>query len=155
MNTGVPSRPALARRPCLRNLTGHREGTPSGRLNPRFRIHRFQAFLRAATQLAQQVCALGPRIAVIKLGSLGALAIADGTIYTHPIVPIEPVDPVGAGDAFVGAFLAELAAKNPIETCLASVAKMGALVCAVPRGLGGHTGLEHRSHPRPESDVRR
>ena len=32
------------RRPCLRNLTGHREGTPSGRLNPRFRIHRLQTF---------------------------------------------------------------------------------------------------------------
>ena len=87
---------------------------------------------RAATQLAQQVCALGPRIAVIKLGSLGALALADGTVYTHPIVPIEPVDPVGAGDAFVGAFLAELADRKPIETCLTSGAKMGALVCAVP-----------------------
>ena len=45
MNTGVPSRPALPRRPCLRNLTGHRDGTPSERLNPRFHIHRFQAFL--------------------------------------------------------------------------------------------------------------
>lgn len=87
---------------------------------------------RAATQLAQRVAALGPRIVVIKLGSLGALALADGTVSTHPIVPIEPVDPVGAGDAFVGAFLAELADRNPIDTCLASGAKMGALVCAVP-----------------------
>ena len=87
---------------------------------------------RAAAGLAQQVCELGPRIAVIKLGSLGALAVVDGTVHTHPIVPIDPVDPVGAGDAFVGAFLAELANSSPIQTCLASGARMGALVCAVP-----------------------
>ena len=103
---------------------------------------------RAATQLAQRVCALGPRIVVIKLGSLGALALADGTVSTHPIVPIEPVDPVGAGDAFVGAFLAEFADRNPIDTCLASGAKMGALVCAVPGDWEGIPGLEHRFHRR-------
>ena len=86
----------------------------------------------AATELAYQIRRLGPRIVVIKLGSLGALALADDTIYTHPIVPIDAVDPVGAGDAFVGAFLAELALDKPIETCLRSGARMGALVCAVP-----------------------
>ena len=87
---------------------------------------------RAATALAHHVCALGPRITVIKLGSLGALALADGVVYRHPIEAIVPVDPVGAGDAFVGAFLAELAAGRSIETCLASGARMGALVCMVP-----------------------
>lgn len=85
----------------------------------------------AATALARRVCELGPRIAVIKLGSLGALALADGGVTTHRIVPIDAVDPVGAGDAFVGAFLAELASGNSIQTCLASGARMGALVCAV------------------------
>lgn len=64
-------------------------------------------------ELAELECELGPRIPVIKLGSLGALALADGTVHTHPIVPIEPV---GAGDAFVGAFLAELANSEPIES---------------------------------------
>ena len=110
---------------------------------------------RAATVLAQQVCALGPRIAVIKLGSLGALALADGIVYTHPIVPIEPVDPVGAGDAFVGAFLAEFANKNSIETCLASGAKMGALVCAVPGDWEGTLDWTNDSTEDAESDVRR
>ena len=60
MSTGVPSRPALARRPCLRNLTGHREGTPSKRLNPRFHIHRFQAFLLAEVS-SPLLSAEGPR----------------------------------------------------------------------------------------------
>jgi 2-dehydro-3-deoxygluconokinase len=86
----------------------------------------------AAEQLARQIAGLGPRVVVLKLGALGALALADGTRFDHPIVPIDPVDPVGAGDAFVGAFLAELAVGQPIVACLAAGARMGALVCAVP-----------------------
>ncbi len=109
----------------------------------------------AATVLAQQVCALGPRIAVIKLGSLGALALADGIVHQHPIVPIQPVDPVGAGDAFVGAFLAEFANGNPIETCLTSGARMGALVCAVPGDWEGTLDWSDDSTSDAEADVRR
>jgi 2-dehydro-3-deoxygluconokinase len=109
----------------------------------------------AATALAQRVCDLGPRIAVIKLGSLGALALADGTEHPHPIVPIEPVDPVGAGDAFVGAFLAEFANSSPIETCLKSAAKMGALVCAVPGDWEGALDWGNDSANDADSEVRR
>jgi 2-dehydro-3-deoxygluconokinase len=101
---------------------------------------------QAAQRLAQQVCELGPRV---------ALALADGTIYTHPIVPIDPVDPVGAGDAFVGGFLAELANKEPIETCLTSGAKMGALVCAVPGDWEGTLDWSNDSALDGASDVRR
>jgi 2-dehydro-3-deoxygluconokinase len=108
-----------------------------------------------ATALAQRVCDLGPRIAVIKLGSLGALALADGTVHTHPIVPIEPVDPVGAGDSFVGAFLAEFANSSPIETCLKSAAKMGALVCAVPGDWEGALDWGNDSANDADSEVRR
>ncbi len=107
---------------------------------------------RAATLLAEQICALGPRIAVLKLGSLGALALVDGALYRHPIEPIEPIDPVGAGDAFVGAFLAEFAQQSPIETCLASAAKMGALVCMV---RGDWEGTLDWSTAAIGADVRR
>lgn len=107
----------------------------------------------AAERLAGQVAELGPRIVVIKLGALGALALVDGTRVDHPIVPIDPVDPVGAGDAFVGAFLAEHANRRPIEACLTAGARMGALVCAVPGdwegtldwGAADHSGADvHR-----------
>ena len=110
---------------------------------------------RAAMLLAQQVCDLGPRIAVIKLGSLGALALVDGMMYQHPIVAIDPVDPVGAGDAFVGAFLAEYANKAPIKTCLSSGARMGALVCAVPGDWEGILDWSNSSGRDADSEVRR
>jgi len=109
----------------------------------------------AAAHLAQQVCRLGPRTAVIKLGSLGALAMVDGVATAHPIVPIDPVDPVGAGDAFVGAFLAELADNKSIETCLASGARMGALVCAVPGDWEGTLDWSTAATAAAQADVRR
>lgn len=106
-----------------------------------------------AERLARQVAELGPRSVVIKLGALGALALVDGTAAAHPIAPIEPVDPVGAGDAFVGAFLAELVSGRPIEACLAAGARMGALVCAVPGDWEGT--LDWNSADRPTDEVQR
>ena len=91
MSTGVPSRPALARRPCLRNLTGHREGTPSRRLNPRFHIHRFQAFLRiwigalsgvVLSRLDQVI--MTPLSSSYQLGLYAvAVSISDVTLILH------------------------------------------------------------------------
>lgn len=107
----------------------------------------------SAAQIAKQICDLGPSIAVLKLGSLGALALADGVVHSHPIVPIDPIDPVGAGDAFVGAFLAELADTKSVEASLASGAKMGALVCAVPGDWEG--SLNWSADSEAEAEVRR
>jgi 2-dehydro-3-deoxygluconokinase len=109
----------------------------------------------AAADFAEQLCALGPRTAVLKLGSLGALALVNGSVVTHDIVPIEPVDPVGAGDAFVGAFLAELGNGSSTAACLASGAAMGALVCAVPGDWEG--ALDWSTAPRSAAgaEVRR
>lgn len=106
-----------------------------------------------AERLAQQVAELGPRTVVIKLGALGALALLDGTAAGHPIVPIDPIDPVGAGDAFVGAFLAERASGRPVDVCLASGARMGALVCAVPGDWEGT--LDWSVAGQPPADVQR
>jgi 2-dehydro-3-deoxygluconokinase len=57
---------------------------------------------------ARQIAALGPRQVVIKLGVDGCLALIDGVEYVVPAVPITVVDTVGAGDAFVAGYLAEL-----------------------------------------------
>jgi 2-dehydro-3-deoxygluconokinase len=69
---------------------------------------------------------------VLKLGADGALARADGRIHEQAAFPIRPVDPVGAGDAFVGAYLAERLAGRDIATRLETAARAGALMCTVP-----------------------
>ncbi|BBG01363.1 MULTISPECIES: sugar kinase [Pseudonocardia] len=109
--------------------------------------------------LARELAALGPSEVVIKLGAQGALALfrdagtppegagsaggdppdgraddrTDGwTVLFEPAVPVEVVDPVGAGDAFVGAHLAErLAGRAPAER-LRTAVTAGALMCTVP-----------------------
>ena len=61
-------------------------------------------------RLAEQaVAAAGtwPRVVVVTLSKDGAAAVtADGAIFRAPAVPVDVVDTTGAGDSFVGCFLA-------------------------------------------------
>lgn len=107
----------------------------------------------AAAALGRAILALGPRLVVIKLGERGALAVTADGEHAHPIEPIVPVDAVGAGDAFVGAFLAEHVSGRPLPACLAGGARMAALVCAV-RGDWEGT-LDWDAAFDPAAEVRR
>lgn len=80
-------------------------------------------------ELAQRLAALGPAQAIIKLGSKGAVASIDGEIRHQAAVPIEPVDTVGAGDAFVAGYLAELMMGRDPAARLALAAQTGAFAC--------------------------
>jgi 2-dehydro-3-deoxygluconokinase len=83
-------------------------------------------------ELAIRIAALGPRQAVIKLGSAGALALVDGEFFRQPAIPVEAHDTVGAGDAFVAGYLAEfLTGLGPAQR-LRTAAATGAFACLVP-----------------------
>jgi len=60
--------------------------------------------------------ARGPRIAVLKLGSAGALIYerASERFWLVPAVPVKVVDVTGAGDAFCGGFIAGLASHGDL-----------------------------------------
>jgi 2-dehydro-3-deoxygluconokinase len=108
---------------------------------------------RAAEQVARDILALGPHTAVVKLGALGALVLGPSGVHRQPATPTTVVDPVGAGDAFVGGFLGEAVQHHPVQQCAASGARLGSLVCAV-RGdwegsLDWHTGVG----PSPDEDL--
>jgi 2-dehydro-3-deoxygluconokinase len=81
--------------------------------------------------LAHGLIAAGARDAVIKLGARGAVAVVGGVEHRRAAVPVTPVDTVGAGDAFVGGFLAERLRGESVETCLTTAATAGALACLV------------------------
>ncbi|WHP58807.1 sugar kinase [Arthrobacter sp. KFRI-F3372] len=81
------------------------------------------------TELAQRLADLGPSQAIIKLGSKGAVASIDDKIYHQPAVAIEAVDTVGAGDAFVAGYLADLMAGKAPSDRLELAAKTGAFAC--------------------------
>jgi 2-dehydro-3-deoxygluconokinase len=66
---------------------------------------------------------------VLKQGADGCLAIIGGATYDVPAVPVDVVDTVGAGDAFVAGYLADLlAGRTPQERLLTAV-RCGAFAC--------------------------
>lgn len=81
-------------------------------------------------------------VVIVKLGADGALAVtADGT-HRVPPVPVVPVDPVGAGDAFAAGYLAELLAGLPLADRLRTAAACGAAACT---GRGDWEALPTRA----------
>lgn len=83
---------------------------------------------------AQTLLALGPRLAVLKLGAAGALALtADGHAVETPAAPLpRVVDPVGAGDAFAAGLLAATLDGAELPDALALAARCAAHVMSAP-----------------------
>lgn len=83
----------------------------------------------SAIELAHRMAEFGASESVIKLGARGAVAVADGREYTRAAVPIDPVDTVGAGDAFVAGYLSERLAGADVDGRLGTAVAAGAYVC--------------------------
>ncbi len=82
-------------------------------------------------QVAEQVRSLAMRHdldVVATLGGRGLVAQIDGQTHTVPARQVEVVDTTAAGDTFVGAMAAHLAAGNTLETSL-SFATNAASIC--------------------------
>jgi 2-dehydro-3-deoxygluconokinase len=79
---------------------------------------------------------------VLKLGADGCRAVVDGVHLTVAAVPVRVVDSVGAGDAFVAGYLAELMAGRPAGRRLATAVRCGAFVCLT---AGDWEGLPTRA----------
>ncbi|MET3919219.1 sugar kinase [Arthrobacter sp. UYEF20] len=93
-------------------------------------------------ELARRVAALGPSQVIIKLGAEGCVALVDGESYHQPAVAIQPLDTVGAGDAFVGGYLAEMLTGEPVQQRLLTAVKAGAYACLVS---GDWEGMPRRA----------
>ncbi|MFI6626007.1 sugar kinase [Streptomyces sp. NPDC050528] len=93
-------------------------------------------------ELAKGICELGPSGAVIKLGAEGAFALVDGRPYRQPALPARVHDSVGAGDAFVAGYLAELLAGAAPALRLDTAARLGAFAVGTE---GDWEGLPRRA----------
>ena len=92
--------------------------------------------------LARELAKRGPGAVVVKLGALGALALSGDQVHEASALPVEVVDPVGAGDAFVAGYLSELVAGGSVPDALRTANGCGATVCRAP---GDWEGLPTRS----------
>jgi 2-dehydro-3-deoxygluconokinase len=100
--------------------------------------------------IVKGLAALGPAQVVLKLGARGALAAVDGELVQVPAFPVVVVDSVGAGDAFVGGYLAELLLGADPLTRLRTAAACGAFAVTVPgdwEGLPSRRDLQLLSTP--------
>jgi 2-dehydro-3-deoxygluconokinase len=93
-------------------------------------------------ELAKGICELGPSGAVIKLGTEGAFALIDGHPYRQLALPARVHDSVGAGDAFVAGYLAELLAGAAPSARLNTAARLGAFAVGTE---GDWEGLPRRA----------
>lgn len=86
----------------------------------------------SASHAADELIRVGGTEVVIKDGARGCYAIIDHHRHEVPAISIGLVDPVGAGDAFVAAYLAEkLRGSGPAER-LSVATQVGGLAVAVP-----------------------
>jgi 2-dehydro-3-deoxygluconokinase len=83
-----------------------------------------------------------PLQVIVKLGIDGCVALVDGVEYERPAVPVQAIDTVGAGDAFVGAYLADFLSGASVDARLATAVTAGAFACLVP---GDWEGMPRRS----------
>lgn len=67
----------------------------------------------ALSRLAEKV-----ETVVVKRGASGAVAIQGGRRFSAPAVPVEVVDPVGAGDSFDAGFLHQFLSGADLADCL-------------------------------------
>lgn len=93
-------------------------------------------------ELARRICELGATQAIIKLGADGCVALVDGTAYAQLAIPIRAVDTVGAGDAFVAGYIAEMLNGMDVPQRLLTAARTGAFACLVP---GDWEGMPRRA----------
>lgn len=97
---------------------------------------------RDTVQEGAQRLAAHAGMAVIKLGSKGALAVRDEVSTFMPAYRVNAVDTTGAGDSFNAGFVYGYLRGLPMEDCLKCGNACGAL--SVTR-LGGNTGFPFRA----------
>ena len=82
-----------------------------------------------ARGLAERIFEAGPRLVVVTMGKHGSLAY-DGHAYFQPAVPAQVVDTLGAGDAFIGTFLAYYMGGSSLQASLANAAQTATRACS-------------------------
>ncbi len=83
----------------------------------------------AATALARDLREHGAELAVVTLGPAGSLAHCAAGVWRQPAIPVEVVDSLGAGDAFIAGVITALLAGEDVPAALRAGAQAGADAC--------------------------
>lgn len=87
-------------------------------------------------QLCESVSVLGPTIVIATRGAKGAFCLHNGVPYWQSNAKATVVDTLGAGDAFIAAFLSAHLRSEPPQTVLRRAAQYAAEVCSWDGAFG-------------------
>lgn len=121
--------------------------------------HLFLAAFSASQLSAEETARLldwavarGARWALATRGDAGAVLASGTSRWRRPAAPVEAVDTLGAGDAFIGTLLTALAAGGAPGEGLAAAARAAAGACAA-HGAFGHGAPLAPSPPPPSPQL--
>jgi len=85
-----------------------------------------------ATAAGHEFVRRGVQVAVITLGSQGAVAVTRDNTYYMPALPLKAVDTTAAGDCFIGALAFALASGKPLSRAMQYASGAAALAVTRP-----------------------
>lgn len=98
-----------------------------------------------AIDFARRMNGLGPSIVVVTMGKRGSVVSRNQTeTYFTPAKSIKPVDTLGAGDTYIGTFIAAFVQGNPIRQCMERATAAAAKNCMLFSGFAGSEILEEQ-----------
>lgn len=105
-------------------------------------------------KMARSLIAAGAQIAVYKMGEKGAVTITRDDEFTTGIYPAQVLKPTGAGDSFLGAFIAGLASGLAVRPAVlwgsaAAAMVVGRVGCAPAMPTDAELDAFLRLHPSP------
>lgn len=119
--------------------------------------------IKAATDLSNLESAIkavhecGVNIVIVTFGIKGAVLSVEETVYNIPAYKSEKfVDPTGAGDVFIGGFLAEYARGESLLWCASVGSAAASLVVEAPglTSFGNKTEIYRRAHVLDEKGIK-
>ena len=87
-------------------------------------------------EVAQEFKAQGPQLVLITRGQQGSWAYDGENLYHQEIIPTDVVDTLGAGDAYIAAFLVEYARSADVSKAMRRGAEYAAVNCTYSGAFG-------------------
>jgi fructoselysine 6-kinase len=94
-------------------------------------------------EVLSRAAALGPKIVIVTRGIHGSVCLAQGERFEQGIVPVDAVDPMGAGDSFAAAFLVSYFDGGDVAQALAFAAERASQTCMVHGAFGHPVPIRH------------
>ena len=86
--------------------------------------------------LAQEIFRSGPKIVLLTQGSQGSWAYDGFDLYHQEVIEADVVDTMGAGDAYIAAFVIEFVQGMDVKECMKKAAQFAASACQYDGAFG-------------------